>query len=643
VLDCTKQRLPFGAADELREADVARLWKKGRHGVIVQPPARAGSREERSMQGKVAGRRLTRSVALVFGAAALAGLHVPSALAAPGECPTVMPVAEVTPHMHATGWTVVDGRTPQSFDVDVLGVLEDGIGPGRDMLVIDATGPVVDAGNGIWSGMSGSPIYADDGRLLGAVSYGLNDGPSGIGGATPAEEMLPVLDYGRAVHPAAPGRVQLPSTLRRRIAAATGTRTSAIGSGLRQLRVPLSFSGLPSPRLGVVERAVSHDRLAVLPYVVGTRAAGGGGGTFEPGGNFAAALSYGDVGSAGVGTTTYVCDGRALAFGHPLFWQGNVALGANTADSLAIVPGLLGAYKLANIDGDVIGTVDQDRLTAIGASIGPEPPEIPITSHVRAVRSATGETTGERDGSTRLVDASALPFYSLLHLLSNIDVTYDRVGAGTSRIVWTVTGERANGDPFSFTRHNRFTSNTDISADSLDELATDLNAIQENRFERVRMLSVHETARVEDAVRHFRVSKLLVYRRGAYVRVRGVLVVRRGRELSLRVVLTSLSTEDKAVDVQLAVPRHARSGLLSVNGGASVADGYACFFADGECGDGPRARSFDALLTQLRHAPRNDLLETELRRGRTPLIEAHDRQWIDGVVAGSRGVWVVVR
>src|SRR3954454_7416981 len=41
--------------------------------------------------------------------------------------------------------------------------------------------------------MSGSPVYAEDGRLIGAVSYGLAFGPSPVAGVTLAADMQQLL------------------------------------------------------------------------------------------------------------------------------------------------------------------------------------------------------------------------------------------------------------------------------------------------------------------------------------------------------------------------------------------------------------------------------------------------------------------
>jgi hypothetical protein len=84
-----------------------------------------------------------------------------------------------------------------------------------------------------------------------------------------------------------------------------------------------------------------------------------------PGSNFAAAISSGDVTAAGIGTTTAVCEGTALAFGHPFLFTGTSSMGVHTANAVYVQPDLFGGpFKVAN-PGGVAGILDQDRLAGI--------------------------------------------------------------------------------------------------------------------------------------------------------------------------------------------------------------------------------------------------------------------------------------
>ncbi|HWW86248.1 MAG TPA: SpoIVB peptidase S55 domain-containing protein, partial [Vicinamibacterales bacterium] len=82
-----------------------------------------------------------------------------------------MPISEIRPGMVGIGRTVFDGTHVEEFRANILGVLENVIGPHRDLILAKLEGGPL-ANTGVIAGMSGSPVYVD-GRLIGAVSYAL--------------------------------------------------------------------------------------------------------------------------------------------------------------------------------------------------------------------------------------------------------------------------------------------------------------------------------------------------------------------------------------------------------------------------------------------------------------------------------------
>src|SRR5262245_58408175 len=138
--------------------------------------------------------------AATLGLAAVSGgtANAAPSTVAGGDCTPAYPVAQLAPGLAVTGKTVSQGVTPDDFSGEVLGVLQGGIAPGIDMIMVRLTSPEIDRVGGIWAGMSGSPVYADiddgdpatnDLHLIGAVAYGLSAGPSPVAGVTPFEQM----------------------------------------------------------------------------------------------------------------------------------------------------------------------------------------------------------------------------------------------------------------------------------------------------------------------------------------------------------------------------------------------------------------------------------------------------------------------
>lgn len=589
-------------------------------------------------------RGTSRKAALLMAGALVAGALVSPAAAShggPGNCATPMPTSEVRRGMIGTGYTVVRGETPGTFSAEVLGVQQDGIGPGRDMIVVDVSGPEIAQAGGIWYGMSGSPIYVE-GKLIGALAYGLSFGATTIAGLTPAEDLLRLAD--RPVASAsADVTPRLSDSMVARIATATGTSPRANSDEMSVLKSPLSVSGLAGRSMAAVRKAVERQGLPLIAHS-GSAASSSpapAGSAPEPGGNFAAAISYGDVTMAGVGTTSFVCDGKAVAFGHPFFGlpQGKVALGANAAEAITIVKdAAFGPYKLANIGG-TLGILDQDRFAGIRALLGAPLSTIPVASSV----TAEGD---HRDGLTEVLASEFVPFIAFGHLLSNIDFTLDRVGSGHSAMSWTVSGTRESGAPWSFTRSNVYSSDEDVALESIFELSDQLFTLYGNRFEKVEFTGVDIEMDVDEGASRYEIASVLVSKDGVAYADLNRIRVKPGARLFLRVLLRSTSSpEEQTVDMKVRVPRAMRNdGYLEIRGGGLVyEDEYYCLYDDGDCGGmgGPKLEDFDALLSSLQDKPRNDHLTAELRGARGGL-KASARSLLDRVVSGYDSIYVRV-
>src|SRR6202163_3279705 len=137
----------------------------------------------------------------------IAGLGV---LVAAGP-PSTMNVDEIRPGMVAVGRTVFEGTRVEEFRVNILGVLENVIGPHRDLILARLEGGPL-AQTGVIAGMSGSPVYID-GRLIGAVSYALGQfSKEPIAGITPIAEMTDSTTFNDVRPAAARVRVEFPLT-----------------------------------------------------------------------------------------------------------------------------------------------------------------------------------------------------------------------------------------------------------------------------------------------------------------------------------------------------------------------------------------------------------------------------------------------
>jgi putative cell wall-binding protein len=580
------------------------------------------------------------------------GLPVPAGGQAgpPGGCPTAYPLQEVRVGMVATGWTVERGDQPASFSVEVLGVVEHPFLQDRSVIVVDADRPGNDAihrAGGIWYGMSGSPVYAPDGRLLGAVALGFTWGPSKLAGLTPAREMLDVLAYPRGGGPVAsgaPDRVPLTGALAAEVRRREGL-TAATDATL--VPMPLPFPVRDQRTAQLVNDLARRQRLPLQAVTAAGTAAtlpGAPNATPSPGGNFAAALSYGANSYYATGTTTFVCDELAMAFGHLFDAAGAVSMGASAGQALTVVADPLGgSYKLMNLAG-LFGTLDQDRFAGVRADRTRVPVAAPVTTSLTDLD--TGRKTSAR---TYVVHQRALPFVAAMHLWDAADTTLDRWGPGTSTLSWTVAGTRAGGREWSYTRENMFVSGWDIGAEFY-ELWELLDTLAGNGFEDVTFASVGIRGTYRQAVRSLRVGSVLVSVDGeTFVPPAEVEPARPGGTLGLRVPLRG---RDGVVTVELSltVPEDAVEPLtVVVSGGQSAAPPEetepGIIVTDGN-GTSGQIDSLDDLLARLEERPRNDeLVARIIGRGDgepepiTMVADAEDgslaRARVDGVVTGE--------
>ena len=393
--------------------------------------------------------------------AGTAAITTPSQ-AATGSCDTAFPVADLVPDQAVHGLTVTSGTTPSTFDGTVIGVLKDGIEPGVDMVMMKLTSPEIDSIGGIWEGMSGSPVYAADGSLIGAVAYTLSFGSTPIAGITPWEDM-----QAHAGTPAAPVHVQVSAAAARKIAATTDVTTAQASSGFRELRAPTVLAGL-GPR--ALERATGRPYLSSQVTAAGNATAGNGPTSADmvAGGNLVATESTGDIVFGGLGTITSVCAGRVVGFGHPMEFAGNSTYGMAGADALFIQGDSLGSpFKVANIGG-LLGTIDQDRMTGISGPLGPLPDSAPVTSTV--TYHPDGAVSRTRTGSSDVQLPNATAAVTFYELEANHQTVIDAFQGGSESNSWTVHGHTANGR-FTIKGGNRYTDTFDIASAASFDLA----------------------------------------------------------------------------------------------------------------------------------------------------------------------------
>ena len=341
-------------------------------------------------------------------AAAALALSVATTLATPAST-TLMPVEDIRPGMVGVGRTVFEGTQLQDFKVHILGVLRNMQGPKRDLILARLEGGPLGE-TGVAQGMSGSPVYID-GRLIGAVSYSI--GPfskEAIAGITPIAEMKDATAVARRTN-AANARLDLPITPEglSAVLAAVHNRVAPFArraADVQVLRVG-DLAPQAAPQLGAMLRPVSTPLLlggfepevadlvgnvfrgAGFNAVVSAGAAGrpeaAPNEPLREGDAIGVALVRGDLEMGATGTVTHIDGDRIYAFGHPFFNLGPAEFPLTRAYVYTMLPSLMTSFKISSM-GDTIGTMQQDRATAIAGTLGKGPALVPMTVTLQSDR-----------------------------------------------------------------------------------------------------------------------------------------------------------------------------------------------------------------------------------------------------------------
>jgi hypothetical protein len=221
---------------------------------------------------------------------------------------------------------------------------------------------------------------------------------------------------------------------------------------------------------------------------------------------------------------------------------GKSSYGLAGADALYIQGDPQGAsFKVANI-GDVLGTIDQDRMTGISGALGDLPPSFPITSDVTYT---PDEGAGDsRTGSTEVQDPDSAAATAYYELIANHQKVMDSFQPGSEEQSWTIDG-RHNGTPFHLASSNLYRSTYDIADTSSWDLPDLLYLLTSIKGVSIDADAVHSD--VSDDTSVLKTSGLQQRRHGTWhdLRKGRPAVVKAGHTLKLRLVFAGGTTGRK--------------------------------------------------------------------------------------------------
>jgi len=289
------------------------------------------------------------------------------------ESTEIMPLGDVRPGMQGHAYTIFAGDQIEKFDLVVIGVLDNFLGPRESIILVQLKGEKVEH-TGVVAGMSGSPVYLE-GKLAGALSLKLGAfTKEPIAGVTPIHEVLDTLG-------SASGAAATPTTQNFALPAQAAGSSLPTSSALQPIETPLVFSGFPAGSLQPFASQIQSFGFVAAQ-----------GGTTPPrsddahlvAGDMAGmVLVQGDASINSACTVTAVRGDRVFLCGHPFLSLGDVQLPMARTRVVTTLSSSLASTKIVNLAGN-IGTITGDHITAVTGKLGPPPAMIPLDLTVSA-------------------------------------------------------------------------------------------------------------------------------------------------------------------------------------------------------------------------------------------------------------------
>ncbi len=292
----------------------------------------------------------------------------------------MMPAAQVQRGMRGVCHTVFQGSKIEPFEFEVLGTMHGMLGPKLDIFLARLEGEKASY-TGVVAGMSGSPCYIND-QLIGALSYRFGQfTKEPIAGITPIADMLKIFEIPNQVNPAN-RQAYHPQTYQQALANLSTPQQTTHWQGqatqVRAIATPLQMGGISAKTLSVF--GADLQKLGFEPVAASSSGQQGhpqAPKKLEMGGAISGQMVRGDISMSGTGTVSYVDGDKVLAFGHPFFNSGQAQIPMATSYVQHILVSEMGSYKMAE-DGIEVGTITQDRATAIAGKVGQFSRMIPV-------------------------------------------------------------------------------------------------------------------------------------------------------------------------------------------------------------------------------------------------------------------------
>ena len=531
-----------------------------------------------------------------------------------------MPIDEVRPGMIGVGRTVFQGADLADFKVHIIGVLRNVQGPRRNLILARLEGGPL-AQTGVAAGMSGSPVYVD-GRLIGAVSYSIGAfSKEAIAGITPIQEMKDATATSRP-RPVRQARVDLPVTRQSLTEALTaayaqlapfaarpadvqsiGLPTAAgaqLGAMMRPIATPLLMAGFEPDIADVIGGGFRDSGFS--PVITSGSGAGGEAptGPLREGDAIGVSLIGGDLEMGATGTVTHIDGDRVYAFGHPFYNLGPAQFPMTRAHVFTMLPSLMNSFKISSL-GETIGTMQQDRATAIAGTLGKGPALVPMTITVNSTRDGDAQPVSRTVKLNLVNDQLFTPLLAYVSMFNTLGSFERQYGAATISVK-SRARLKGHGD---LTLEDVFATENPILGASA-AVAGPLTLMLANKIAEVSVEGLDVTVNASETPRSVSIERVWL----------DDIRPRPGRTVPLKVLTRSYRGEEKISTLPIEIPANAPRELTVL-----VTDGRQLnAMEQRELRGSLQPQTIAQLMRVLNDARRNNRIYVRLMTGRAGAV-----------------------
>ncbi|MBI4445332.1 MAG: hypothetical protein HY645_05420 [Acidobacteria bacterium] len=509
------------------------------------------------------------------------------------------PLELVKPGLKGYGKTVFQESTPEVFDVEILGVIQN-VGPGQNMILARLSGTRIER-TGIFAGMSGSPVYLDD-KLAGAVAYAFRFAKEPIAGITPINEIVNIFRERpqsrnrvstrarRVEEILQPFEPDLPDARRQYTVPADEFASLRSLGSLTAIASPVSFSGFTPQSL--LSFAPYFERLGLMPV----RSQGAGiaqnrdKAPLQPGSTISVQMVRGDMDVSASGTVTHIMGDRVYAFGHPFLGIGYTDMPLNMASVLTVIPSLMTSEKISATT-EFIGSVRQDRATGIMGITGAKPQLVPVHLTLRTSRNEVKEFNYEV-----VTDPFLTPFLMTLTIHNSIVSSERSIGEQTLRIKCKIDVKNQPAVHF----ENNVTALASTAVVAANAASAPVNFLLNSGFENVVMEQIELEISAQEQTREAELEK--VWQEKTELRA--------GEELMLTLFLRKANGENHVQKHTIKVPEELGEGPINV----LIGDGVSLSRKDRETSASYFPETLPQLIKSINNLKKNDRLYVQLYR-----------------------------